>query len=93
MDLSFSGDIVQPGDPVSITTVTEPNSVVLVSVVDKSLTLLAEACKSLEKDNVSQSSLIVSVYSRPRMVTSLIRNSSVWAEPDCPLSLYSEKCT
>jgi len=53
VDLSFSGDIVEPGDPVSITTVTEAGSVVLVSVVDKSLTLLAEACKSLEKDNVS----------------------------------------
>ncbi|XP_064400639.1 C3 and PZP-like alpha-2-macroglobulin domain-containing protein 8 [Halichondria panicea] len=50
--LSFSGDIVEPGTPVSVRTVTEPGSVVLVSVVDKSLSLLAEACKSLEKDNV-----------------------------------------
>ncbi len=43
---------MEPGTPVSVRTVTEPGSVVLVSVVDKSLSLLAEACKSLEKDNV-----------------------------------------
>lgn len=53
MNLAFSDDIVEPGDAVSITTTTTPNSVVLLSVVDKSLTLLAEACKSLEKENVS----------------------------------------
>ncbi len=35
--------------------VTEPDAVVLLSVVDKSLSLLADACKSLEKDNVSDS--------------------------------------
>ena len=51
--MAFSDDIVKPGDPVSMTTSTTPNSVVLLSVVDKSLTLLAEACKSLEKENVS----------------------------------------
>ena len=51
--MAFSDDIVEPGDPVSMTTSTTPNSVVLLSVVDKSLTLLAEACKSLEKENVS----------------------------------------
>ena len=33
--------------------VTSPRSVVLLSVIDKSLTLLADACKSLESDNVS----------------------------------------
>lgn len=44
---------MEPGDAVTVKTVTEPDAVVLLSVVDKSLSLLAEACKSLEKDNVS----------------------------------------
>ena len=44
---------VSPGDSISVATVTSPGSVVLLSVIDKSLTLLADACKSLESDNVS----------------------------------------
>lgn len=53
MTLSFNQSFAEPGDPVAITTTASPNSVVLLSVVDKSLSLLADACKSLDKDNVS----------------------------------------
>lgn len=42
-----------PGDDISIVTNSEPDSVVLLSVIDKSLTLLADACKSVDKGNVS----------------------------------------
>ena len=42
----------EPGDPITLTTTATPGSVVLLSVFDKSLSLLAEACKSLENDNV-----------------------------------------
>ena len=52
--MSFNQSRASPADPISISTATSPNSVVLLSVIDKSLTLLADACRSLEQDNVSQ---------------------------------------
>ena len=42
-----------PGDEVSIVTTADPGSVVVLGVIDKSLTLLADACKSVDTDNVS----------------------------------------
>ena len=55
--MAFNRSSASPGDPISIETVTSPRSVVLLSVIDKSLTLLADACKSLESDNVSYTPL------------------------------------
>ena len=52
MSLHFDQKDAKPGDDVSIISKAAPNSIVLLSVVDKSLTLLADACKSLDKDNV-----------------------------------------
>lgn len=37
----------------SILTRADPNSVVVLGVIDKSLTLLADACKSVDTKNVS----------------------------------------
>ena len=51
--VTFNQSSASPGDSISVATVTSPGSVVLLSVIDKSLTLLADACKSLESDNVS----------------------------------------
>ena len=51
--MAFNQSNASPGDSISVATVTSPGSVVLLSVIDKSLTLLADACKSLESDNVS----------------------------------------
>ena len=51
--MAFNQSSASPGDSISVATVTSPGSVVLLSVIDKSLTLLADACKSLESDNVS----------------------------------------
>ncbi len=48
----FNETHAEPGDPISLTATATPGSIVLLSVYDKSLSLLAEACKSLEKDNV-----------------------------------------
>ena len=42
-----------PGDPVSLRASTEAASLVLVSVYDKSLELIAKACTSVEASNVS----------------------------------------
>ena len=44
---------VKPGDDVSITTTASPDSVVVLGVIDRSLTLLADACKSVDTNNVS----------------------------------------
>ena len=52
VNVVFNETLVEPGDPISITTTASPDSVILLSVIDKSLTLLAKSCKSLEKDNV-----------------------------------------
>lgn len=49
----FNQSSAEPGDPISLTATATPGSVVLLSVYDKSLSLLAEACKSMENDNVS----------------------------------------
>jgi len=51
--VAFNQSSASPGDPISIETVTSPRSVVVLSIIDKSLTLLADACKSLESGNVS----------------------------------------
>ena len=51
--VAFNQSNASPGDSINVATVTSPGSVVLLSVIDKSLTLLADACKSLESDNVS----------------------------------------
>ena len=62
MGVSFSQSQASPGDPITLTASASPNSVVLLSVFDRSLTLLAEACRSLESSNVScVSSYIVDV--------------------------------
>jgi len=53
VDVSFSKDSAQPGDDISITTMADADTPVLVGVIDTSLTLLADACKSLESNNVS----------------------------------------
>ena len=53
VEVAFNQSSASPGDSISVATVTSPGSVVLLSVIDKSLTLLADACKSLESDNVS----------------------------------------
>lgn len=53
VDVSFNKDSAQPGDDISITTKADANTPVLVGVIDTSLTLLADACKSLESSNVS----------------------------------------
>jgi len=50
--VAFNQSSASPGDPISIETVTSPRSVVVLSIIDKSLTLLADACKSLESGNV-----------------------------------------
>ena len=50
--MAFNQSSASPGDSISVETVTSPGSVVLLSVIDKSLTLLADACKSLESGNV-----------------------------------------
>ena len=53
--VAFNQSSASPGDSINVTTVTSPGSVVLLSVIDKSLTLLADACKSLESGNVRKS--------------------------------------
>ena len=53
--MAFNQSSASPGDSISVETVTSPGSVVLLSVIDKSLTLLADACKSLESGNVRMS--------------------------------------
>ena len=53
--MAFNQSSASPGDSINVTTVTSPGSVVLLSVIDKSLTLLADACKSLESGNVRKS--------------------------------------
>ena len=53
VQVAFNRSSASPGESISIETVTSPHSVVVLSVFDKSLTLLADACKSLESDNVS----------------------------------------
>ena len=51
--VSFDAKVASPGDKVSITTRASPDSVVVLGVIDTSLTLLAEACKSVDTNNVS----------------------------------------
>ena len=53
--MSFGTTEASPGDQVSITTQASPGSVVVLGVIDKSLTLLADACKSVDTNNVSNS--------------------------------------
>ena len=53
--MTFNQSSASPGDSINVATVTSPGSVVLLSVIDKSLTLLADACKSLESGNVRKS--------------------------------------
>ena len=53
--MAFNQSSASPGDSISVKTVTSPGSVVLLSVIDKSLTLLADACRSLESGNVRKS--------------------------------------
>ena len=55
MTTAFNQSSAEPGDPISLTATASPGSIVLLSVYDKSLSLLAEACKSLENDNVRTS--------------------------------------
>ena len=55
MGLSFSDKReASPGDEVSIVTSASPDSVVVLGVIDKSLTLLADECKSVDTNNVSK---------------------------------------
>lgn len=64
--MRFDKTEASPGDKVSILTKAEPNSVVVLRAIDKSLTLLAEACKSVDSNNVSvivcQNALTTMIY-------------------------------
>ena len=51
--MRINKEIAAPGDDVSVVCTASPNSVVVLGVIDKSLTLLADACKSVETSNVS----------------------------------------
>ena len=51
--VSFGTGEAEPGDQVSVVTTASPNSVVVLGVIDKSLSLLADACKSVDTNNVS----------------------------------------
>ena len=51
--MSFGTGEAEPGDQVSVVTTASPNSVVVLGVIDKSLSLLADACKSVDTNNVS----------------------------------------
>ena len=53
--MSFDKETATPGDAVSISTRSVPESFVLLSVVDSSLHLLSESCKSSSSDNVRES--------------------------------------
>lgn len=53
VNVSFSAQDASPGDEVAITTQSSSDSLVLLSVIDSSLHLLADACKSATSDNVS----------------------------------------
>ena len=53
--MSFDKETATPGDAVSIATRSVPESFVLLSVVDSSLHLLSESCKSSSSDNVRES--------------------------------------
>ena len=55
VNISFELSLTNPGENISITTETSPDSLVVLGVIDKSLTLLAKACKSVEKSNVRES--------------------------------------
>ncbi|CAI8027819.1 Murinoglobulin-1, partial [Geodia barretti] len=50
--VSFGTGEAEPGDQVSVVTTASPNSVVVLGVIDKSLSLLADACKSVDTNNV-----------------------------------------
>lgn len=51
--MRFDKTEASPGDSVSILTRADPNSIVVLGVIDKSLSLLADACKSVDTNNVS----------------------------------------
>ena len=53
MTLQFSKSNAMPGDPISLRVSTKAASLVLVSVHDKSLELLAKACTSIDANSVS----------------------------------------
>ena len=53
VDVTSNKVEAEPGDEISFVTTASPNSVVVLGVIDKSLTLLADACRSLESNNVS----------------------------------------
>ena len=54
VNISFESTVTTPGEDISITTETSSDSMVVLGVIDKSLTLLAKACKSVEKSNVRE---------------------------------------
>ena len=60
--VSFGRREASPKDDVTITTRASPDSVVVLGVIDKSLTLLADACKSVDQGNVSYVERSLSVH-------------------------------
>ena len=52
MDISFGKDSAQPGEDVTIRATADVDTPVLVGIIDTSLTLLAESCKSLQSSSV-----------------------------------------
>ncbi len=53
MTLSVNVSNAEPGDGITIATIADPDSIVLLSMSDSSLHLLRESCKSATQDNVS----------------------------------------
>ena len=51
--VGFSEESAQPGDAITVNASADADTPVLVGIIDTSLTLLAESCKSLQSASVS----------------------------------------
>ena len=55
MNVHFGKNSAQPGDDITIRANADADTPVLIGIIDTSLTLLAESCKSLQSASVCES--------------------------------------
>ena len=52
MNIHFTKDFAEPGENITVSATADANTPVLIGIIDTSLMLLAESCKSLQSSSV-----------------------------------------
>jgi hypothetical protein len=83
LEIGFDKEMVKPGDLVSIKLKTKPNSLVALSIIDKSLEVLGKP-NEISSDNLSDriKSYKLNIYNQQRLSSGGFRRGGYWEKSE-----------